>query len=193
LSHLFSLLLSALLFLGGCSHSPQPLGKPLPQLSYDNLNPYTIHGGSVRVQQSFSPDNEQQILVEEFPIAPDRLIQRYANRRFVTTGALEKLIFDIKDASIVKISDEENMVGFLSGAATDYYKFNILITMTPVRADGLRVGPFTIKFSRDLSIPQNASLAEREFRQFEMLEKSIQAIDRAVTDMVQNKMIAEYF
>lgn len=181
------------IFLIGCSYDSHPMGKPLPRLSYDNLNPYAIHGGSVRVQQSFHPDPQTIKLATEFPIAPDALIQRYANRRFVTEGAPPKLIFDIQKATLSKVADEDNLVGFLSGAAEDYYKLDIFITMTPIRADGQQVDPFTIKLRRQLLVPQNASLAEREFRQFEMLEKAILDIDRTVSDMVQNKMTAQYF
>jgi len=46
---------------------------------------------------------------------------------------------------------------------------------------------------RRLSIAQNESLATREFRQFEMLEKAISDLDHSVTHMVKNKMTAEYF
>ncbi len=183
----------ALLFLMGCSYSEHPMGKPLPNLSYENLNPYSIHGGSVVIQQSFVPDEQTKRLSAELPVAPDKLIRRYANRRFVTAGLPTKLIFDIQNATLTKAADEENIVGFLSGAAEDYYKLSIFITMTPVRADGQRAAPFTIKLNRQLVVPQNTSLAEREFRQFELLEKTLSDIDRTVSDMVQNKMTLEYF
>lgn len=185
--------LFAVLLLMGCSYDSHPMGKPLPTLTYENLNPYAIHGGAVRVQQSFRPDAQTIKLASEFPVAPDKLIQRYAGKRFVTGGAPFKLVFDIQGASLSKVEDEDNIVGFLSGTAEDYYKLNIFIAMTPIRADGHRVAPFTIKLSRQLFIPQNASVAEREFRQFEMLEKAILDIDHTVSDMVQNKMTAEYF
>ncbi len=187
------IVLVGLLFLIGCGHSDHPMGKPLPKLSYDHLTPYSIHGGGVIIQQSFVPDEQTKISAAEFPIAPDRLIQRYANKRFITGSVPKKLIFDIQEASLTKAADDNNIVGFLSGFSEDYYKLTIFIAMTPIRADKQRVEPFTIKLSRELSIPQNASLAERDFRKFEFLEKSIIDIDRVVSDMVTNKMIAEYF
>jgi len=59
------LYLSLFLVLVGCTHNPQPLGKPLPTLTYNHLNSYSIHGGSVRVQQSFRPDEAMQALATE--------------------------------------------------------------------------------------------------------------------------------
>ena len=176
-----------------CSHNAHPAGKPLPQITYEHLNPYTIHGGGVRIQQSFIADKQTKILADQFPVAPDRLIQKYANKRFLISGASKKLVFDIQNASLKKIEDDANLVGFLSGSAEDVYELTVLIAMTPVRADGHRVAPFTVHLQRQMAVPQNTSLAEREFRQFEMLEKAISEIDLAVTDLVQNKMTAEYF
>ncbi len=183
-----------MLCLVGCTHNAKPLGKPLPNLTYENLNPYLVSGGRVRIQQSFQPDLETKKYAARFPIAPDALINRYANRRFVTSPQYpEKLVFDIKQAKISKVSDEDNLVGFLSGSSYDFYKMNISIAMTPVRADGQRAAPFTIKFTKDIHVPQNASVAEREVMQFEVLEKMMLQIDSVVTDMVQNKMTPEYF
>ena len=187
------LLLIVLCAVTSCSHQNSPMGKPLPKLAYGHLTPYTIHGGSVVIQQSFRPTQQMEILEATLPIAPDMLIQQYANKRFVTSGAAPKLVFDIQNAAVRKEADEENLVGFLSGMSEDYYRLNVFITMTPIRTDGHRAAPFTVKLKRELFIPQNASVAEREFRQFELLEKMIIDIDGTVTDIVNNKMTAEYF
>ena len=48
----------------GCSHNPQPYGKPLPILTYAHLHPMAIHRVTVRVQQSFKPDNQQQSVLK---------------------------------------------------------------------------------------------------------------------------------
>ena len=195
LNHYRKFLYLGLLFaVIGCTHNPQPLGKPLPTLTYDHLNSYSIHGGSVRVQQSFRPDEAMQALAAEFPIEPEKLVQRYANKRFVTgMDNPHKLVFDIQNAALSKLSDKENMVSFLAGSAEDVYVLDIFIAMTPVRADGQRAAPFTVKVQRQLIMSQNISLAEREFRQFEMLEQAMFDVDQVVSDMVVNKMRPEYF
>ena len=144
-------------------------------------------GGSVRVQQSFRPDEAMQALATEFPIEPEKLVQRYANKRFVTgMDSPHKLVFDIQNAALSKLSDKENMVSFLAGSAEDVYVLDIFIAMTPIRADGQRAAPFTVKVQRQLIMSQNISLAEREFRQFEMLEQAMFDVDQVVSDMVVN-------
>lgn len=189
----FIILFLVIFTIGGCMYSTEPLGKPLPNLSYDNLTPYVVGGGATQIRQSFIPDKQTIELSKHFPIAPDKLIQRYARKRFLTNGSPVKLDFDIRKASLRKVADADNIVGFLSGAAEDYYKLDILIAMTPIRHDGQKVEPFTIKLHREMFVPQNASLAEREMRQFELLEKAIQQIDMKLSDMVLNHMTPNYF
>jgi hypothetical protein len=211
-----SLCLCANLLLAGCSHNAHPTGKPLPQLSFDHLNPYAIHGGAVRIQQSFVEHPQSKAISTTFPIVPAELLQRYAAKRFVTQqnangqhgehgehgehgqqhrqlGVQDRLVFDIKDASLSRMSDPEGLVNFFSGLAEDYYTLHIDIAMTPIRADGHRAAPFTVKLNRRLSLAHNLSLAERQFRQFEFLETALTDIDQSITQLVKHKLTAQYF
>lgn len=88
-----------------------------------------------------------------------------------------------------KKSDDENIIGFLSGAAENAYLLDIYITMSPVTQNGSLTKPFTIAMKRELFLPQRISLAEREMRQFEFLEKAIVDIDAVVTKFVQERML----
>ena len=194
---MIKLLLSiAVLVLMGCSHNPQPLGKPLPKLSYAHLNPMAVHGGTVRIQQSFRPTQVQQETLNQFALTPAEVLKSYANKRFLRsrdTGHAEKLVFDVQDASVTKVSDEENLIGLLSGKGEDIFIVDVLIHMTPVRNDGHRAAPFKVAHKQKLSLPQNISVAEREFRQFEAIEKMMNSIDKKIIEMVQYEMTPEYF
>ena len=186
----------AVLALVACSHNPQPLGKPLPVLSYAHLNPMAVHGGTVRVQQSFRPTQAQQETLNQFALDPAKVIQTYANKRFLRsrdTGHAEKLIFDVQDASVTKVSDEENLVGFLSGQAEDVFILDVLIHMTPVRTDGHRAAPFKVAHKSKLALSQGLSVAEREFRQFEAVEKMMASIDKKIIEMIKYEMTPDYF
>ncbi len=189
--------LALVILLTACSHNPKPMGKPLPTLSYQHLQPMTILGGSVRLQQSFRPNAMHETTRKQFPYEPAQILMTYATQRFVHNGAgqglNDKLVFDIQEASLSKVSDQDNLVGFLSGRAEDMYKLKILIHMIPIRADGQRAAPFKISYKRQLGIPQNTTLAQREFRQFEMIEKAIVAIDQRLITMVNTQMTPEYF
>ena len=59
--------LVGMISLQGCSHKSHPEGKPLPKLSYEHINPLSIHGGSVRIQQSFQPTAHNRDIEAQFP------------------------------------------------------------------------------------------------------------------------------
>ena len=172
----------------GCVQSPKPLGKPLPELTYGHLISYSIQGGAVEIRQSFQPDKEMLKIAREFPMTPGVLLNRYARSRFITAEVPFKMVFDIARASLAKKPLKENMIGILTGAATEVYVLDVFITMSLFQPDGSLSSPYTISLKRELLIPDRASLAENEFRKFEFLEQALTDIDLAVTNIITKKL-----
>lgn len=174
----------------GCSTASVPMGKPLPNLSYTHLTPYTPYGGSVMVRQSAEVSAETKANMQGMVKPLDDLINRYATGRFLTTIEAPqqpvKSVFDVVKLSLSKKSDADNMMGILSGAAAEHYTLDLLIHIYPVLHDGTLWQPYTIKIKREFLIPDNLSLAEREFRQFEFLEKVINDIDKTLAKFIPN-------
>lgn len=179
------LFLTMFLILGGCSSPSHPEGKPLPTLTYSHLSPYSPYGGAVEVRQSALLSVATQTTIKQFVMAPDALIKRYAENRFLTSGAPVRSIFDIEKLSLKKKTDADNIMGILSGAAADYYTMDLAIGIYPVY-DGRLSDPYTIKIKRELLIPDQSSLAEKEVRQFEFLESIISDIDKTITTFIPN-------
>ena len=172
----------------GCSTAPAPLGKPLPNLTYTHLSAYQPYGGAVLVRQSAALSDDTNKTMNGMVKRLDNLLQSYATGRFLTaTKAPDrqvKSVFDITNLRFTKKADAQNMVGILSGAASEYYTLNLAIALYPVLHDGTLWEPYTIKINRELLIPDNISLAEREFCQFEFLEKVINDIDKTINEFI---------
>ncbi len=179
--HLF--LLTFILLLGACSSSSHPIGKPLPSLSYTHLSPYSPYGGAVELRQSAIVSERSRAITQELVMAPDALINQYAQSRFVTSSLPVRSVFDIAKLSLTKKTDADNLMGILSGAAADYYTLDLAINIHPIR-NGQMTQPYTIKIKRELLIPDQASLAEKEIRQFEFLERVVSDIDKTITKFI---------
>lgn len=179
------IMLSSFILLGACAQNPQPLGKPMPTLTYTHLMPYKVQGGSVKVMQSAVIDAASDAAMQGFIMRPDTLLNRYAKARFMGVeqdySLPQKAVFNIEQLSLVKKSDEQNIVGILSGAAVDYYTLNVFVSLTPMAENGRVMKPYTIKLKRELLVPERSSLAEREMLEFEFLEKMIDDIDAKIT------------
>lgn len=186
-SFLFIILFAPLL-IAGCAQNPQPLGRAVPDLRYDHLEPYTVRGGAVQIRQGYRLNDQTKAAFQDFQKSPDMVLMDYAYQRFLTQGRPVAMVFNIEKLSMRKLSDKENIIGFLSGAAADSYILDLFISLSPVKGDGTLSDPYTIKLQRRLDIPSQSSLAEREFRQFEFIEKIIHDLDRAITTIVTEKL-----
>lgn len=178
--------LSLCLWVSACGSTDTPMGKPLPELTYSNLNPYSVRGGSIIVRESHKEKQLHQ--TSDFVIPPGELLKRYADNRFYTEGVPQRMVFDIRKAKVEHKTKETGMMGFVSGSDKDLYYLDILIVMSLLKPDGSLNKPYTISVQRKLEVSQNASIAQREFAQFEFLEKAMTDIDRAVTDIVIEKL-----
>lgn len=117
-------------------------------------------------------------------MAPDVLLKHYVYSRFTTDQKPFNLIFDIRKVELKKAEKEVGVLGYVSGQDKDIYTLNLFITMSFIKSSKA-LSPYTIALDRDLELPHNISLAEKEFRQFEFLEKAMSDLDKAVTDIVQ--------
>jgi hypothetical protein len=173
---------------GACAQNSNPMGKPLPDLSYTHLMPYTPYGGAVELRQSAVLSPQTITTMQSMILSPEMLLKRYAASRFTTKQKAPSLpvraVFDVQQLSLTKREDGDNMIGILSGAAAEYYTLNLFIALSPVQADGRLNAPYTIKIKRELLLPDNLSLAENEFRQFEFIEKIIQDIDKTLATFI---------
>lgn len=184
----FNILFIIVLMLSGCSSHPEPMGKPLPTLNFAHLTPYQVDGGGVML----SKEGQSPSTVDGLSESPDQLLWRYAQSRFDTRAAPTRLSFHIQTASYTKQKPSAgglpDAIGFWTGGAKDVYRLDILTRLSPIDNNGRKSSPFTVALKRDLFLPHNLSLAEREFREFEFFEKALHDIDRAVTDIVTNQL-----
>jgi len=180
----FLVFMLVIVFLPGCSTSPAPMGKPLPQLDFRSLAPVTVANGAVAIEGGDAKAGGNEVFI----INPRAAINAYAENRFRTGGAVTRMIFDIRTAQITKTENAGAGFSLFDNNKREVYDMEILLYLTPLTRQGAVTQPYTIAMNRSLVLPYNTSLAEREFRQFEFLEKVIQDIDAAVMDIVTNKI-----
>ncbi len=172
------LCLSAILILGACTHQAEPMGKPLPDITYSHLTPLMVNDGAVEIKRSYALKNPQEKRSEsiDFVMPLDVVLSRYLQNRFVTTGDIKGGVIDMErvDTLYHKASNRID---------DDIYQVDILISITPSNAT-----PTTLTMKKSLPLKQSYTLAEREFRQFEFIELIISELDVTINDLVKNKL-----
>jgi hypothetical protein len=151
-------------------------------MDYSALTPYTIKQGHVEIRNSFL--QYERPAQAEFVRSPEVTLQNYSSKRFNTRTGPKKMVFDIQRLSLTHKREEMQYFDSLFGNEKDVYNFDFFAALIPINNQGLAEQPYTISMDRQLVLTPDYSVAEREFRQFEFLEKAISDLDRAVTDIV---------
>jgi hypothetical protein len=180
-----------LLLLGAaCVTGPQPGGRPLPSLTFSELPPLTVSNvNSVTVEDRYDPSADVNDISARFPGPPNKLLATYAHQRLQPDGGLGTLHFIIEDAHVFqKKEEQENSVArALRLGESDEYKVGMKVTLAISYPD--HAGPSsTLTFGRSTYIPRGDTLAEKEFKQLEFLEKLMKDVDKSVTNAVNGPL-----
>jgi len=175
-------LLIAVLFVTACTSSPSPMGKPLPSFDYSALTPYTIQQGYVEVRNSYL--QYERPTQADFIRSPDVTVQNYTSQRFNRQKGMKRMVFDVQKLSLTKEIKDLKYFDSMFGDQKEIYKLNLFVAMIPISEAGQAGKPYTITMNREMTLTPDHSIAAREFRQFEFLEKAMSDLDAAVTDIV---------
>lgn len=175
-------ILSVLFILSACSGAADRMGKPLPSLDYSALTPYAVQQGRVEVRKSYT--EYERPTQASFVRSPEFTIENYALSRFDLVTGVRRMVFDIQKLSLIRQEQKLKYFDSFFGNKRDVYQFNLFVTMIPVQESGTARAPYTIDIDRTLTLTPDLSIAEREFRQFEFLEKAMSDLDKAVSDIV---------
>lgn len=189
-----SLVLAALLTAaGGCStpSTAPPAAETTARLTFADMAPLPVVVGAVQVVREYDPMNDPAGGAY-YPVLPDQALRNYAEARFRPVGPSHILKFVIADASVRhKLENSGHKVGdWLGVGRSEMYEISIVLRLYTETAPGANDGtpPATLTFLRSTHIPADYSIEQREAEQLRFLDTFIRDIDRAVTDMLQQKM-----
>ncbi len=167
----------ALLAGAGCANNA---GPPAPQLTFAQYQPIVLNVQSAGVSEQYINPNDPQNMASQFVVPPAEAIKRYAAQRYralpASSGNFDIVIEDAR-VHMRQIAQESRVLEWSGVGQEDEYRLILQLRVTPQPEGTLRVSPSTIKMERTLVMPSSVTLAEREQRQIEFLEKLIADLD----------------
>jgi hypothetical protein len=159
-----------------------------PQLTFQNYETVMLNVQAVRVEENYIQPNDPKNVASQFVVSPADAVKRYAAKRFQAGGAGDgAFTITIEDARVhMRQITENNKVLEWSGVGTDdEYRIFLQLVVSP-QPSGFsgRPGATTIRMDRTLVMPSSVTLAEREMRQIQFLERMIADVDSRVTDVL---------
>ncbi len=186
----FFMIFAAMAALSACS-STNLDGKPTPQFSFENKAPVPLRVDAVDFVLNYNPGADPQDISSRFVVSPTDALRRYTAHRYKAVGGDQTLRVMVDEASmhLREIKQKNSALKWADIGTEDEYELNMTVRVVPVRiADRSEGTSMQWKFRRTLVMPQSVSLAEREKRQLEFLEKLMADIDASMMPALSSNM-----
>ena len=182
----FLLLLLAPLLLAACANQAPPRPS-YTELSFAHLSPIKLDVAEVAVEQSYEPPGTAPNVEHLFPARPAAAAKAWARGRLVAAGPTGRARYIVRQASVVETPLETQ--GGLTGAVTidqsERYDALIVVEIQIIAADGSTVGTATVEARRSRTVPENASLNERERAWYDMTKDLMADLDAQLDQTIK--------
>ena len=180
------------LILTACTSSSQQHGKPLPQLTFDHVQPLTVSYQLVSVENRYDPKLYPDDRSSHFFMSPHIAVEEFLRARIQPSVVDHEGRFRVViDEAIVtyRQKESENRFGrWFDLAGSDEYDIAVSLRLLPDAYAGPVIDGRVLKFTRTASFSEHVSIAEREAIQLKAIEALIADINVGVTRILTETM-----
>ena len=178
--------------LSGCLQSGVPVQK-LPDITFKHLAPIALNVAKIEIvdQSKFGMAGEH---VEHlFPTSPKQAMNNWVRDRLIASGTAGLARLSINDASAIeeKLVKKTGLTGVFTNDQSERYTTNIDVRLDLYDAQNQSKGYATAKASRYITLAENLSLLEREQAWFEMVEKLMADLDKALVSNMNMNLLSK--
>ena len=174
--------------LSGCLQSGVPVQK-LPEITFQHLAPIALNVADIEVVDHSKSGMAGEHVEHLFPTSPKQAMNNWVRDRLSPTGTSDLARMTINDASAIeeKLVKKTGITGMFTNDQSERYTTNLDVRLDLFDAQNQSKGYATAKASRFITLAEDLSLLEREKAWFEMVEKLMADLDKAlVSNMNMN-------
>lgn len=176
----------SLVGLTGCT---QPPTRPaFPELRFSHKPPFLFRARRVDVRSQYRRPGRPPNVEHLMPLAPDRAAGLWAEDRLQANGEGETIVrFTVHDASVVetRLTVERGVRGLLKTEQAESYFAQLEAAVELVDdMTGVSLGEANAKVWRSQTVPEDATINEREETWFALVETLIGAFDTTLTAQI---------
>lgn len=165
-----SLLLLVVAGLAGCTVEVQ---RPnLPELTWTHLPPMTLDVAEIEIIDASQPTGASPHVEHLFPLPPAKAAERWARDRLRAGGLANRARFMIQRADVVEtgLRRTEGLTSVFTTDQAERYDAELAV-LVEIRSDsGGLLGQVATGLRKSRTVPEDASLNERETAWFEMTD-----------------------
>ena len=186
LSLLFLLFLIPVLSLSGCSLTPEAYDEPL--LTFDHLEKQELPVARIQFLNQYNPPMDNGHIEYKTRNAPVTSLQKWLEKRFVPANTQGTMRMFVEEASLVKrdLPVTDSIFGVFNVEPSQEYKARIFSKIEFLDDNGALQASYNIRAERQVSLPNNATLVEKDRTIFRLMESLMQSIDTEMLKIVDD-------
>lgn len=163
-----------------CTPAPQPL--KYPEISFRSAPPFQIDAAAVEVVDAYVPPLRSPHVEQDSPVPPSALLRRWAEQRLEAKGVGGRVRATITDARIVEtvLATNQTVEDSFTNEQAARFDGRVAMTVEFVAADGQSTVSVQGEAARTRTLPENATLREREEILFQMSEDLATDLDKVL-------------
>lgn len=183
--------LVGLLVLGACTTPPPEAA--FPQITFAHKAPIKLAVGEVVVERAYSSPGAPPNVEHLFQVPPGAAAERWARDRLVAAGTGGRARYVVKEASVVEVPLETSggIKGLVTTEQSERYDARLAVEIELVAEGGRTEGTATARAERSISVPEDATLTEREQAWFRMVETMMTELDAQLEQTIRKVFFAQ--
>lgn len=167
----------------GCSTEPPARHA---ELTFGHLQPLTLNVASIEVVSKYIPPMKAPNVEHRAQMPPYTAVRRWAKHRVVAGGVANRARMVILDASIreMPLKTTGGVRGLITTDQSERYEGRVAVLLEILEPRGRQLGFVTARAEQRKTVPENATLSDRERVWFELTEEMMRKLDKALTDGV---------
>ncbi len=159
------------LALAACELTP-PSGD-FPELTYAHLTPLRFDVASVEVEQAYQPSSEAPNVELLFPVRPGQAAANWGRDRLQAVGASRRMRYIVREAPVIEtaLETKSGLTGVVTRDQSERYEARLTVEVEILDDGGRTEGNAMTRVVRSITVPENATLHEREEVWYRLTQK----------------------
>jgi hypothetical protein len=157
------------------------------------LAPLRFDVSTIEVEQAYQPSAEPPNVELLFPVRPGDAAANWGRDRLQALGSTRRLRYIVREAPVVETALETK--GGLTGAVTteqsERYEARLVVELEIFDDGGWKEASAMVRVVRSITVPENATLHERETTWYQLTEKLMNDLNAQLEDTL-NRVLFRY-
>ena len=168
-----------------------PDTKTFPEITFSHLPQLNLAVGDVVTSSAFKTSYDLPRVENEMPAVPEAVLRRWADDRLVATGEGSGIAtFTVTDASMTAsaLETDKTLKDWFTDEQAVRYDIRLAATVSIDDPAASASGNAEASAHHSITVPEGASLNDREQALFDMISKTASDLDRALEANVRQHM-----